>query len=87
MNDIIEQDDERLDELLMYQSMARVDPEDIGCISIEEKYEEEILLEEITDIMNEQIKMDELNIDQEDNDDVEYDLTIEDLIERHGKRS
>ena len=45
----IEKDDEKMDELLMFQSMTC---EDAKYSSIEEKYEEEIMIENIMEKVN-----------------------------------
>ena len=50
MNDSIEKDDEKMDELMFLQTVSEGEPK---YSSIEEKYEDEILFEKIASIMRE----------------------------------
>ena len=52
MADPIEADDEKMDELLMLQSMTEADEQPA---SIEEKYEEQIMMAEVVEIVNRQM--------------------------------
>ena len=49
MNDLIQKDDEKMDELIFLQTVSEGDPK---YSSIEEKYEDELLFQEIERIVN-----------------------------------
>lgn len=53
-NDVIENDDTRLDDLLILQSIG--EDNNPNYKSIEQKYEEEIAFKEITDLINSRLK-------------------------------
>lgn len=52
--DPIEQDDEKLDDLLMLQSLS--DKDEPVYDSLEEKYEEKIIMDEISEIVSRQLR-------------------------------
>ena len=51
--DPIEQDDEKIDEMLMLQSMSESDEPVYS--SLEEKYEEQLIMDEVSEIVNRQL--------------------------------
>lgn len=51
--DAIEQDDEKIDEMLMLQSMS--ESEEPAYSSIEEKYEEQLIMDQVSEIVGRQL--------------------------------